>query len=244
VGPVVLAIGCLAGASCAGPAASGPAPAGQSEVVADAPRGAPVAGAHANLGGGRCQGHVGVCTCRSGVGEQAESPPPDEGHKRFEFRLGAGGGAATLSSPTLGELASGPGESCFYVDVVPGTTNDVKFVAREARADEGVSPVLEIAEYGPKGPWWYDVLRVKCDGPGGHCDRDAADAWSAELKTRKRGRIDPCGSSVITHLRWDTSGGTSTRDLGIFRDFVVTFTMDVKRFATQFAPGSTECVPK
>jgi hypothetical protein len=250
--PLILIVGCLASAvfagdGCAGPATAGPGPAGAGEPgasAADAPRGAPVAGARAGatLAGARC--HGGVCTCRSRVGEQAEDPAPDDGHKRFEFRLGAGGGPAKLTSPTLGELDSGPGESCFYVDVVPGTTHEVSFVAREARADEGVSPVLEIAEYGPKGPWWYDVLAVKCDGPGGHCDRDAADAWSAELKTRKRGRIDPCGSSVVTHLRWDTSGGTATRDLGVFRDFSVTFTLEVKKFATQFAPGSTECVPK
>ena len=31
---------------------------------------------------------------------------------------------------------------------------------------------------------------------------------------------------------------------GFFRDFTVTFEMEVKKFATQFAPGSTECVPK
>jgi hypothetical protein len=49
---------------------------------------------------------------------------------------------------------------------------------------------------------------------------------------------------VITHLGWDTSGGTGDPELGLFRDFTVKFTMEVKRFATQFRPGSTECVPK
>jgi hypothetical protein len=200
--------------------------------------------ARANLGGARC--HGAVCTCRSrGSGDDKETQPPDEGHKRFEIRLGAAGGAATLSSPTLGELAAGPDESCFYVDVVPGTTHEVSFVAKERRPEEGVSPELEIAEFGPKGPWWYDVLVVKCDGgPGGHCNRDAADAWSAELKTRKRGRIDPCGSAVVKGLKWDTTGGTGYRELGLFADFKVTFTLEVKKFPTQFQPGSTECVPK
>ena len=63
-------------------------------------------------------------------------------------------------------------------------------------------------------------------------------------KTRKRGRVDPCGSTVFSHLVWDTSGGTGDRELGLFSDFTVKFTMEVKRFATQFRPGSTECVPK
>ena len=76
------------------------------------------------------------------------------------------------------------------------------------------SPQLDVAEYGPKGPWWYDILSVRCSGPGDRCNREAADAWSAEAKTRKRGRIEPCGSTVISHLRWDTSGGTGDRELG------------------------------
>jgi hypothetical protein len=104
--------------------------------------------------------------------------------------------------------------------------------------------MLHIAEYGPKGPFWYDVVDVHCAGAGGRCTRDAADEWGAEAKNRKRGRIDPCGSSVITHLLWETSGGMGERDSGFFRDFTVTFDMEVKKFATQFAPGSTECVPK
>jgi hypothetical protein len=49
---------------------------------------------------------------------------------------------------------------------------------------------------------------------------------------------------VITRLGWDTSGGTGDPELGLFRDFTVSFTMEVKRFPTQFRPGSTECVPK
>jgi hypothetical protein len=82
---------------------------------------------------------------------------------------------------------------------------------------------------------------VRCDGPNRRCNRDGADAWSAEVKTRKRGRIDPCGSTVISRLTWDTSGGTSDRELGLFRDFTVKFTMEVKKFATQFHPGAPEC---
>ncbi len=85
---------------------------------------------------------------------------------------------------------------------------------------------------------------MRCDGPGGKCTRDAADAWAVALKSRKRGRLDPCGSTVVTHLGWDTSGGAALREAGLFRDFTVKFGMDVKKFATQFAPGSTECVPK
>jgi hypothetical protein len=228
------------GAACSGTAPSGAA----ASAVVIAPPATPGA-RDANLAGARCTpGGAAPCTCRARPGDVAEKKPPDADHKRFEIRLRAAGGSATLESPTLGRFAGGEDETCFYVDVLPGTTSDVVFTARASTAEGGVEPVLDMAEYGPKGPWWYDVLSVRCDGPGHRCNRDAADAWSAEAKTRKRGRIDPCGSTVISHLVWDTSGGTGDRELGVFRDFSVRFTMDVKRFATEFAPGATECVPK
>jgi len=99
-------------------------------------------------------------------------------------------------------------------------------------------------EYGPKGPYWYDVISVRCAGPNGKCNRDAADAWSAEAKSRKRGRADPCGSSVISRLAWDTSGGVGNRELGLFKDITVKFTFEVKRFPTQWPPHAKECVAK
>lgn len=233
----------LGALACAGPNASGTSPGGARELPSEAATAsAPTGARDANLGGARCRGAT--CTCRNRKASPAENPGPDEAHKRFEIRLFAEEGTARLESPTLGTFTSGADEACYYIDVLPGTTHDVKFVAREARPESGIAPMLAIAEYGPAGPWWYEVLNVRCAGPGGKCNRDAADAWSVEAKQRKRGRVDPCGSSVITRLLWDTSGGTGTRELGIFRDFTVSFTMEVKRFATQFAPGSTECVPK
>ena len=224
------------GAGCA--ESSAPAPAASAAARAEAP------GARdANLAGARCSG--GVCTCRARNGDVNESKPPDADHKRFEIRLGALGGSATLDSPTLGHFAAGSDETCFYIDVLPGTINQVTFTARADSKEGGVAPELQLAEYGPKGPWWYDVLRVECaDGPGRRCNREAAEAWGAEAKHRQRGRIDPCGSTVISHLHWDTSGGSGERDMGLFRDFTVQFTMEVKRFPTQFQPGATECVPK
>jgi hypothetical protein len=197
----------------------------------------------ANLAGARCKGGA-PCTCRNKHGDAAEAPPPDDQHKRFEIRLSATGGSATLDSPTLGHFASGAEGACFYIDVLPGTTSDAVFTATEATKEAGIAPLLEIAEFGPKGPWWYDVLTVRCDGPGGRCNRDAADAWSAEAKGRKRGRVDPCGSAVISRLVWDTSGGTGNRELGVFKDFTVRFTMEVKRFPTQWPPHAKECVSK
>ena len=197
---------------------------------------------NANLAGARCKSGA-PCVCRQRVGgDKAENPPPDEAHKRFEIRLAGVGGGAVFDSPTLGHFAAGSDEACFYIDVLPGTTSDVVFTAVEGKKEGGVGPVLDIAEYGPKGPWWYDVLNVHCEGPEGRCNRDAADAWSGVAKGRKRGRADPCGSSVISHLQWLTSGGNGDRELGVFQDFQVKFTMEVKRFPTRWPPHAKECV--
>jgi len=160
--------------------------------------------------------------------------------------MGAGGGEAVLASATLGRFdMSGTGERCFYTDLVPGTRHELVFLASEPSRGTGVAPVLRISEYGPAGPWWYSILEVSCDtGVGGQCDRDAAESWIQSQRSRKRGRVEPCGSLVVSRLHWQSSGGQAERDGGRFRDFGVSFSLDVKRFATQFAPGATECVPK
>lgn len=194
------------------------------------------------LAGARCKGRR-SCICR--VGHEAETEPPAEGMKRLEIRLAADGGAAALEGGLGHFEAVGPQESCFYVDVPAGHTTDVKFSAHADKPDAGIAPRFRMAEYGPKGPYWYEIIDIDCKGQQGRCDRQGADAWAARnLKERKRGRLDPCGSAVVTKLRWDTSGGEADRDGGLYRDLAVSFGLEVKKFATQFAPGSTECVPK
>jgi hypothetical protein len=204
------------------------------------------ASASVPLAGARCRGRTGACTCRTGGDDDAESDPPAQGRKRFELRLAADGGVATLESGTLGRFqAAGPQEACFYIDVDGGASADWAFVARADRVDHGVAPRLRVAEYGPKGPWWYEIAAVDCIGQQGVCDRGGVDTWAARtVKQRKRGRLEACGSAVVSGLAWETSGGQADRDGGLFRDLTVRFTMEVKKFVTQFAPGSTECVPK
>jgi hypothetical protein len=199
--------------------------------------------------GARCTSEG--CVCRGPGEDQAEEKsPPGPGSKRFELRLSAAGARASLEITGFGTIAvSGAAQKCVYVDMPTGGTEEMRLVALESTKGGGVSPVLAIAEYGPKGPYWYDVLAVRCSGPSGddpdaRCDRPSADAWGARAHQSKRGRLDPCGSAVIRGLAWETSGGQAERDGGLFRDFTVRFTMEIKKFATQFAPGSTECVPK
>jgi hypothetical protein len=198
------------------------------------------------LAGSRCAGRAGTCRCRNvASGDDAEGEAPAAGSKRLEIRMAADGGNAVLDTGFGRFEAAGPQETCFYVDVPAGSQGDVTFTAHAARSDEGVSPRLQLAEYGPKGPWWYDIVAVECGGVQGRCNRQGVDAWAARTANqRQRGRLEPCGSAVVTQLKWDTTGGVADRDGGYYRDLTVRFSMEVKRFATQFAPGSTECVPK
>jgi hypothetical protein len=251
---LALALGAAALAACA-TASDGGGGGTASGAAGPASGGAPSGGARlgttpviatattAALGGARCQGAT--CRCRESRNDDAETAPPAEGSKRFEIRMSADGGTASMEISGVGTvIASGLKEACYYLDLPAGGSHDVVFAAREATKNAGIAPVLRMAEYGPSGPYWYDVLTVTCNGPDSRCDRRAAGDWGQMVRQYKRGRADPCGSTVLRGVGWDTSRTQGDREGGLFHDFAVRFTMEVKTFATQFAPGSTQCVPK
>jgi hypothetical protein len=242
--PAVPAAVLLSCASSPPPAATPAPPAGEVATVRHVDR-VVNATSSAPLAGARCQGQVGSCRCRA-LGEEQETDPPAEGQKRFEVRLAADGGSAVLDASGIGRFETGGGgDSCFYVDVPSGRKTDVSFVARAYKVENGVAPRFQLSEYGPKGPWWYEIMAVDCAGPQGRCDRQGIDAWTTRTVTqRRRGRLDPCGSAVVSGLKWETGTGQHERDGGLYADLTVRFALEVKKFATQFAPGSTECVPK
>jgi hypothetical protein len=204
--------------------------------------------APATLVGKRCppgkEGPASTCKCRT-PNDPAEDPPPAEGSKRLEIRMSVHGGEGVLQAPTVGRFtATGADDTCFYVDVPAGSKAAWTFVARASNPDAGLAPRLTIFEYGPKGPFWYEIFAFDCVGVAGKCDGAGVAAWTGRLKQRQRGRMDPCGSLVVTGLDWETSGGLAHRDTGLYRDFSVRFDAEVKKFATQFPPHATECIPK
>src|SRR5687768_13072713 len=184
-------------------------------------------GTSATLAGARCKGSRSHCACRV-PGDDEETEPPPEGKKRLEIRLTADKGAASLDTAFGRFAASGPAEACFYVDVPAGQTTEVSFQAHADKPANGVAPRLQMSEYGPKGPYWYAIIDVQCQGQQGLCDRQGADPWAARnLRERKRGRLDPCGSAVVSKLAWNTSGGEHDRDGGLFKDLTVRFALEV-----------------
>ena len=197
----------------------------------------------AALAGARCQ--EGHCLCRR-PGDNAETAPPAPDHKRFEIRMSVVTGDIVLTSQAIGRLHhDGKQEECFYVDLPADSSHEFVIESREAHKGQGMMPSVRIAEYGPKARSWYDVLAIGC-GAGEHpCDRPAARDWEQGwLAQRKRGRLDACGSTVVSALKWDTSGGQAMLDGGLLRDFRVQFMLVVKAFATELPPRDPRCVPQ
>jgi hypothetical protein len=192
------------------------------------------------LAGSRCQG--GTCVCR-GPGQNKEDPPPPFGKKRIELRLSAGLGSLTLDSPTAGHFEHvGQEEACYYLDLDVNTLYTFHVASKEAREGGGVAPKVHLSEYGPIGHYWYDVVDVACGFGDRGCDPDLARAWGQGwLDKRKRGRLDACGSMVVVGLKWSTSGGQAEANGWFLRDFNADFGLEVKKFATEFPPGSPEC---
>ena len=182
------------------------------------------------------------CRCR-GPRDPVEDPPPAVGQKRIEIRMSATNGQVTLDSPSAGHFEqAGPQDACFYVDLEVGLIHDFHMDSREERERGGVTPHVHIAEYGPKGPYWYDLVDIACGAGARGCDLILAREWGESwVSSRKRGRLDACGSMVVSALKWTTSGGEDAEKGGLLRDFEATFSLEVKKFATQFPPGAAEC---
>jgi hypothetical protein len=195
------------------------------------------------LAGKRCTDAS--CRCRR-PGDGAETPAPAAGMKRIEIRMSATNGRVTLDSPSAGHFAqAGPEEACFYVDLEAGLVHDFHLDSEEGRTGRGVTPHVHVSEYGPAGPYWYDLVDIACGLGARSCDLVLAREWgNGWLAQRKRGRLEACGSMVVSGLKWTTSGGEDAQQGGLLRDFESSFSLDVKKFATQFPPGAPECGTK
>lgn len=186
---------------------------------------------------------AGTCVCRTLGDEKREDPAPAPGKKRIEIRMSVYQGSLTLDSPTVGHFEQrGQQEGCFYVDLDTNAQYDFHLASKEATEGRGVTPSVHISEYSAFGNYWYDIVDVTCGIGDRSCDPGLARAWAQGwLDNRKRGRLDPCGSLVVVGLKWSTSGGQAEANGWALRDFNADFGLQVKKFATEFAPHSPEC---
>jgi hypothetical protein len=187
----------------------------------------------AALAGALCHGDS--CTCREltavddgGVGV------PDGALKRFEVRLQS---AQELWASLRGEvLYKNPEkvETCFYVDLPAGETP----LELRASNKDGVSAQWTIRELGTKTKSWYDTFTFECGNPG-VCSFEELDAARDRMNAlKKRGVHDPCGSTRIKNLTWDTG---KSPDMLHPSELVVRLSLDVRKVQPWKVHGDETC---
>ena len=180
------------------------------------------------LAGPLCEGDH--CKCRSGADDAGQAP---EGQKRFEIRLKSAQQLwATVRGNKLFKSAEAP-EACFYVDLPAGDSP----VELRASDPNGVSAEWQISELGAKTKSWYDTFRFECGNPG-VCSFDEIAGHKAEYATMKRGLHDPCGSTKLEGLSWDTGKAPDNQHPS---ELLVRLTLDVYKFAPDKAHGDETC---
>jgi hypothetical protein len=183
----------------------------------------------ASLAPGRCAD--GVCRCRAD-GEGAEDPPPDEGTKRFELKVGSGPGTVwvTVNNSQVLLKTGEQVEQCFYLDLAAGK-HEVVLRGQSSAAGGGVGASLRISEHSAKG--WYDTFEFSCGLPG-PCDVDGLRAWKQEVDGYDKSLRDPCGSTKLRGAQWETGRLPD----GAHPDAIAAaVTLDVYAFVPEAGPG-------
>lgn len=184
----------------------------------------------ATLAGPLCE--FGGCKCREDAGEPEQEAP--EGFKRYEVRLGPTDNPLWAS---IGDMlfykSNERAMECFYVDLPPGRHATRLRASRET----GFGARLRISELAPENQGWYSTFDFACGGPG-LCERAAMEEWKQSLTRYKKNAHDPCGSTKIREVVWQTGrlpDGVPPADLQV--DFV----LDIYKFTPTFGPGAPEC---
>lgn len=180
----------------------------------------------------------GACTCMTSP-EEAGAPGAGGGSggglKRFEIRLG----------PTPHDLwARLPGhvlyksperaEECFYVDLAPGTYP----VELRASRRDGVAAAIAISELGARTQSAYATFRFSCGGPGGVCSFEELDGKKAAYAGAKGGVHDPCGSTKVKEVVWDTG---RSPDHPVPSELAMRLVLHVYKFEPDKPSGDPAC---
>jgi hypothetical protein len=196
---------------------------------------APVATAtSASLVGPLCQ--ASACTCRDPkVEADGGAGLAPAGLKRFEFRFGPSQftQSATIGDATLVKTDERP-EQCFYLDLPAGE----HALRLRAVRDGGAVANLRVSEYGVAGASWFKTFAFSC-GEGSACSKDELAEQKAAYGAFRFGKHDPCGSTRVTGLRWDTITAPDNTHVS---DLSVELTLKIYDFAPSRASGDPSCV--
>jgi hypothetical protein len=221
--PVVAVLGALALLATCGSAASAMTP-------------LPPRVTRATLAGPLCEGMEVQCQCRAPATEDAptggSAGEPEPGFKRYEIRLGP---TEDELWATIGDMVfyktRERGEECFYVDLRPGKHP----VSLRAKAAQGFAARMTIAEQGARG--WYDTFLFDCSTPNRCAMADLHD-WDEAIRARKGEIHDPCGSTKIRDVRWQTG---RLPDRLHPDELQLDLVLDIYRFTPEHGPGDAAC---
>lgn len=185
------------------------------------------------LAGPLCTGQS--CTCAATATDPGA--PEDAKLKRFEFRLGPTPHDlwATVAGRILYKSPERP-EMCFYLDLPTGQHP----VELRASQDAGVSAAITVREIGEAAKTAYDTFHFSCGSPGGVCSFEELDGKKAEYQGVKKGAHDPCGSTKVRGVVWDT--GLSPDRL-VPGELAMRFVLQIYKFQPGKAHGDPTCGP-
>ncbi len=184
------------------------------------------------LAGPLCGAGAESCTCMK---SPEEAGAPEAGLKRFEIRLGPTPHDlwATLPGRVLYKSPERP-EMCFYVDLAPGQHP----IELRASNSSGVAAAIAVSELGAKTRSAYRTFRFSCGSPGGVCSFEELDGKKAEYQGVQKNTHDPCGSTKVKELVWDT--GRSPDQL-VPSEFALRMVLHVYKFEPDKPAGDPSC---
>jgi hypothetical protein len=185
------------------------------------------------LAGPLCNGEDCKCRDLQAANDGGAGLPGDARHKRYEIRMTSPQQMwATIGGNHLYKTAERP-EACFYVDLPSGET------AVELRASDrdGAAGAWAIRELGTKTKSYYDTFVFNCGSPG-VCSFDELDSAKREYATMKKGLHDPCGSTKLKGLAWDTGKAPDNQHPS---ELLVRLKLDVFKFAPWKPHGDPSC---
>ncbi len=188
----------------------------------------------ATLVGPLCHG----TECRCADTPAQAGPPPSSAVKRYEVVIGPVDNEmwTTIGDNVLYKSTERATE-CFYLDLpAPG---DVPVTVR-AHGRAGYGAHVAIHELRADGKGRYDTFDFICGAPG-VCRMDQIEAWQQSLDHYPRGIHDPCGSTKIERVHWDTG---RLADIHVPNDLYLTFAMKIYPFAPKAPHGDPRCANK
>lgn len=185
----------------------------------------------ATLAGPLCQGTD--CRCRTDAADAGA--PANASVKRYEVVLGPSDDElwASIGGMVLYKSRERARE-CFYLDLPsPGE----HAVTLRAHGDAGYGARMTIRERKADAAAWYSTFEFVCGAPGA-CNKQQLREFRASLDQYKRGIHDPCGSTKIQGLEWDTG---RMPDIRVPNDLYLQLVLKVYEFAPENPPGHASC---